>query len=336
MYFFVSEKFSSFADFLEQTANQDRQFLRSDELYKIPESVNALANSSGGWIIAGAEIDSQDNIIISGLDENIKIFRPDTQIFDSPARIIIFPVESLSWHDKPQNLNKKIFRRVEGINLISSKFYSSLMAADSLEFSRDDFPVDNISLDDESIKKFRLTVMKFHEQYKYLTHKNFLRKTFIYSGKYLTFAGALMFGDLLRIRAELNNNGQIISLESKNIWRAYSEILPRLTIKLSDRCADSFREIFINSLVHSDYNIDNHINITINSRPARVIINNPGTIRGITRNLRLQKIFSLAGIRTNGLDFIKLYDKSFKLNQDMLNLRVSATLSLEGRKIILL
>ena len=333
----MSEKFSSFADFLERTANQDRQFLRSDELYKIPESVNALANSLGGWIVAGAEIDSQENIIISGLDENIKIFRPDTQIFDSPARIIIFPVESLSWHDKPQNLDKKIFRRYEGINLISSKFYSSLMAADSLEFSRDDFPVDNnISLDDESIKNFRRTVIKFHEQYKFFDHQNFLRKSFIYSGKYLTFAGALMFGDCLRIRAELHNNSQIISLESKNIWRAYSEILPRLTLKLSDRCANSFREIFINALIHSDYNIDTHINITINSRPARVIIDNPGTIRGTARNLRLKKIFALAGIRTKGLESIKLYEPSFKLNQDMLNFRVRATLSLEGRKIILL
>ncbi len=320
----MSEKFSSFADFLQQTANQDRQFLRGDELNKIPESVNALANSLGGWVIAGAEIDSQENIIISGLDENIKIFRPDSQIFDSPAKIIIFPVKSLSWHDKPQNLNKKIFRRVEGTNLISSKFYSSLMAADSLEFSRDDFPVNNYSLDDESIKNFRRLVIKFHDEYKSLNHQNFLRKSFIYSGNYLTFAG------------ELHNKSQIISLESKNIWRAYSEILPRLTLKLSDRCADSFREIFINSLLHSDYNIDTHINITINSRPARVIIDNPGTIRGTTRNLRIQKIFSLAGIRTKGLESIKLYEPSFKLNQDMLNFRVNATLSLEGRKIILL
>ncbi len=332
----MSEKFSSFADFLQQTANQDRQFLRGDELNKIPESVNALANSLGGWVIAGAEIDSQENIIISGLDENIKIFRPDSQIFDSPAKIIIFPVNSLSWHDKPQNLNKKIFRRVEGINLISSKFYSSLMAADSLEFSRDDFPVYNFSLDDESIKNFRRIVIKSHDEYKSLNLQNFLRESFIYSGKYLTFAGALMFGDCLRIRAELHNKSQIISLESKNIWRAYSEILPRLTLKLSDRCADSFREIFINSLLHSDYNIDTHINITINSRPARVIIDNPGTIRGTTRNLRIQKIFSLAGIRTKGLESIKLYEPSFKLNQDMLNFRVNATLSLEGRKIILL
>lgn len=330
----MSAKFSSFEDFLRKTANQDRQFLRGDELYKIPESINALANSFGGWIIAGAELDTQDNIIISGLPDNTKIFRPDSQIFDSPARIIIFPVEALSWHDKPQNLHNKVFRRVEGVNLMSGRHAKILMASDSLEFSRDDFPVFD-SLDEDCIKNFRSILTNLHDEYKFLTHQEFLRRSFIYSGKHLTFAGALMFGQRLNIRAELHHT-QIISLEANNIWDAYTKILPRLTLKLSNRCADSFREIFINALVHSDYNIDNHININIISNPPRVIIDNPGTIRGNTRNLRLQKIFSLAGINTHGLDSVKLYEPSFNLRQDMLNFRVSATLSLEGRKIILL
>lgn len=249
---------------------------------KIPETVNAFANSSGGRIIC------------------------DDGSFD---------VEPLAWNKKPALLNGRVYRRIEGQNVISGLWAKSIMARDAHEFSRDDFPVENVELNERAVREFFLLTGSFD-----------LRRVGVYSGKFLTFAGALMFADLLNIRAVLDSPTEHAEIEASNIWFAYTEILPRLTSALSPKCAEAFTEMFVNALVHSDYNVDTHVNISIVPGPARVIIDNPGTIRGVVRNHRLKKIFSLfyKKPRTLGVP-------NFNLEQDMLNFRTFSTLNLEGR-----
>lgn len=293
----LSEKFSTFTEFLENTASEDRQFLSSDEFHKIPASVCAFANSCGGWLILGAEF-LDDEINFSGIPEDFNPgkFCDEFQIFTDPAKIIVSYIPQLTWHRKPQTFGGKIYRRVEGENLISGKQSGAIIITDAQEFSRDDFPVENANFDDEAMNEFREVVIKSHDEYKIFSRDEFLRRSFIFSGKHLTFAGALMFGDIMQIRAGLHYNSDIIAIEANNIWKAYRNILPRITLKLSDKCAAAVHEALINSLLHSDYNISREINITITPNPAKILIDNPGTIRGVVRNQRLMKIFDLAGI----------------------------------------
>lgn len=239
-------------------------------------------------------------------------------------------VQPLNWHDRPVIIHNRVYRRVEGENIISGRHARSIMSMDALSFSRDDFPV-KAMLDKECMNEFRDSILSLHRDYANLNRNEFFRRTYIYSGKYLTFAGALMFGKIIRVNAKVNDT----EIERYNIWRAYKDILPGLTQKLSDGCARALREAFINSLLHSDYNISRRINVTVKSRPLRAVIINPAIVRGITRNHRLEKIFMLSGISRGthkGIETIKHYAPEFKLEQDMLNFRVKATIPLEGIK----
>lgn len=328
----MSENFDSF---LDRTADDDREFLGDHELYKIPETICALANSSGGWVIAGAFHDETGELIFTGLDDSIRprmLFADyECSVFDYPARIIAAHVKVLPYNQKPKILDGKVYRRIEGINVISGKLARTIFASEALDSSRDDFPInDNILLDQKNIDEFRKLITK----YNFLPEREFLRRSFIYSGKHLTFAGALMFGNILQIRAELQHSGKIVAIESSNIWRAYSDIIPRLTCRLSSQCAASVRAALVNALLHSDYNIDKHINISIIANPPRIIIDNPGIICGSVRNKRLGKIFELAGISHGlheGLRVIKTYRPNFRLSEDLADFRVIAELELEGK-----
>ena len=166
----MSERFSDFEKFLEYTSDDDRAFLGDDELHKIPETICALENSSGGWIIAGAFYDETGELIITGLDDSIKPhtlfagYESECEVFDSPARIITAHVKSLSRYEKPKILEGKVYRRVEGVNVISGKLARSIIASDSLDSSRDDYAVDdaNINLDTKSIDEFRASITKYN------------------------------------------------------------------------------------------------------------------------------------------------------------------------------
>ncbi len=316
---------SAFAEFLERTADDDRQFIGIDDLHKIPSTVCALANSSGGWIVAGAERDINDDITITGLNDDPEKYIPAEiphEIHEF-AEIAAIYVPTLEWYRKPIVLNGQVYRRVEGENVISGKWARSVMTADALEFSRDDCPVKNITLNDNDINEF---TTKFSA----ISHDDFMRKCGVYSGKHITLAGALMFGELVNVRAVLSYSSGHAELERHNLWRAYSDILPRLTARLSGKCAAALREVFVNALLHADYNIDRHIDIAITSSPPKITITNPGTIRGTTRNYRLAKLFRLSGMSGGGMKPIYDYAPNFKLEQDMLNFRVNATITLEG------
>ena len=195
----------------------------------------------------------------------------------------------------------------------------------ALKFGGDDYPLMNAYIDPDCLNEFRERVITLHDEYKKFTAGEFLTRSYIFSGKYLTFAGALMFGNIIRVTATLNHDGKQVVIEAQNIWEAYTNLLPRLTSKLSSRCRKIYREAFINALLFSEYNINNKINVTISSKPPKVSIDYPGIITSTTRNHRLKKIFELAGIlesKHNELDIM--------LEQDTLNLRVKASFELEG------
>ena len=290
----------------------DSEIISGDDARRVPETANAFANSSGGRIICRA-------------------FEPKMPpeipyIIEADGSVYVPP---LVWHKKPSVLNGKVYRRIEGQNVISGLWAKSIMAADAHEFSRDDFPVEDVELNERAVREFTRKVFADGD----FSHGEFLRRAGVYSGKYLTFAGALMFGDILMVKAVLESPSEHAEIEASNIWFACTEILPRLTLALSPKCAEAFTEMFVNSLLHSDYNIDNHVNITIIPDPARVIIDNPGTIRGSIRNHRLQKMFDFLGIthkKLHGLDIIKKYMPNFNLEEDMLELRTISTLNIEG------
>ena len=288
-----------------------------DEIDRVPETACAFANSEGG------------EISCDGFDP-VSLIPPGVPyVREAYGSVYIPPLE---WHKKPVTFNGKVYRRIEGENVISGLFVKSIMAGDSNEASRDDFPF-SATLNEDDVDAFTARVVELHGDMRRYSRAELLRRAGVYSGKHLTFAGALMFGDIVKVSASLEYSGGLAEIEAVNIWRAYTEILPRLTFALSENCAQAFREAFINSLLHADYNVDRHITVAIQPSPPTVTFDNPGMIRWTTRNHRLAKMFELSGItggRPNGLDIIRSYMPNFKLTQDMLNIRTVSVLRLEG------
>lgn len=274
----------------------DQQFLERDELHRLPETINAMANSSGGIIT-----------------------------LEGGREIRIAPLE---WYNRPQSLNGRVWRRVEGQNVASSLWAKSVMARDAQTLSADDFPVSaDTPLNAESLESFRRVVIGQREEYSCFGRDEFLRRTGVFSGKHLTFAGALMFGECVSVRAVLNHGETHAEIEALNIWEAYTDILPRITLKLSAKCGESVHDAFAGALLHADYSLDTHITAEILANPPRIIIDYPGLIRPSVRNHRLAKIFRLAGFHT------PIYSHA---QQDMLNFRAIATIPLEGLTPIVL
>ena len=269
----------------------DTQNLGSDELSRIPECINALANSSGGIIK-----------IEGGRD---------------------IPVESLEWYEKPAILDGKVWRCIEGINVISGVWARSVMASRD---SCDDLPADDSCLHEEEIDRFRMSVLRLHPELEDFSRDEFMRRTGILSGKHITSAGALMFGESLSVHAELIHEDIHAEIEAYNIWEAYTDILPRITRTLSAKSAERVRNALINALLHSEYSLDTHINIDILSGPARIVIDSPGVITSSVRNHRLTRIANLAGITAGNLD----------AEYDMLNFRTLSTIHIEGAAPIVL
>ena len=297
-----------------------------------------MANSSGGLIILGAEREFDDEIETTGFDRaslDLNSLIPDKISFEAKnlEKVSIIKINPLPEREKPLFYDGKFYRRVENSNLISSMRSAALMARSALAVSKDDEPAMNLYIDPESLNDFYETVINLHDEYKNLPHEDFLCRTFIFSGKFLTFAGALMFGNAIRVRVILDSQDKHVEIEAQNIWDAYKNILPRLANKLSPGCSRAFREIFINALLHSDYGIGNLIEIFISSNPAKVSIINPGIMAGHVRNFRLKKIFGLSGMSIAGqcLETVKKFAPSFMLEQDMLDFRVKASLPLVGQ-----
>ena len=307
-------------------SNCDIERIIREESYRVPETACAFANSSGGRIIC----DDFDPVRL--------IPSEIPYVIEADGKIYVPP---LAWHKKPALFNGRVYRRIEGQNVISGLRSRIIMARDSNDFSKDDYPAGNITLMEKPLNEFHTRVTALNEGMKRLPRDEFLRRTGVYSGEVLTFAGALMFGDILRVRTVLDYSGGHAEISAVNIWDAYNEILPRLISPLSSKCVSALRELFVNALLHSDYYADNHINVSITSNPPKVLADNPGTIRGTIfaqRNHRIAKMFALSGITRDmkrgtlhGLDIIREYMPSFALEVDMLNFRTISSLTLEGK-----
>ncbi len=269
----------------------DTQILGRDELHRIPEYVNAMSNSSGGVI----KVDGESDIF----------------------------VEALHWYEKPIALNGRVWRRVEGVNVICGAWAKSVMACRD---SCDDFPVESVALDSDLMEDFRRAVVSKHEGYSALTHDEFLRRAGIFSGRHLTAAGALMFGEGLTIRAELRHGKLHAEIQETNIWGAYTRLLPRVTRALSAKSSGEVRNAFVKALIHAEYSLDSRIDVSILSRPARIVIDSPGVITDSVRNHRLYKLFRLAGISAG----------TICAEYDMLNFRTLSTIHIEGSTPIIL
>lgn len=351
----LTEIFSDFSEFLERTAGYDRQFLNIEEQYKLPIVMCAMANSVGGWIIFGAEEEKTDEkIIVTGLnDTEIKI--PEKNIFseeidfeffeiNNPEKILVIKVNPLIWYKRPVILSEKfVYRRVEGENLISGKRSKIQIANDSMNFSSDDFPIrdNNKTLNIKNVLEFKEILLSRNSEISRFEKDEFLKRSFIYSGKFLSNAGFLTFGEnSVLIEIKLYYKEDIIKFESHNLWQAYFNMLPRLTRYLSDDCSKALKEMFINSIIHNDYNINNFISIKIKGGPARVIIKNFGIPRtfkdgeSIFRNFRLMKIFKMIGVVNgcgSGINIIKKYQDNFKPEYNMLDFSFTASINLKPR-----
>ena len=274
----------------------DLQFIEHDELHRLPATINAMANSSGGMIT-----------------------------LEGGRQISVAPLE---WYRRPQTLNGRMWRRVEGQNVISGLWAKSIMATDAQTLSSDDFPFSaDTPLNAESLEEFRRVVLGRHEEYSCFTRDEFLRRTGIFSGKHLTFAGALMFGEAITVRAELTHGETHAEIEAHNIWSAYTDLLPRITLKLSAKCGEIVRDAFAVALLQADYTLDTHIKAEILANPPRIVIDYPGILRHTFRNHRLARIFTLAGFHT---------PTHSRAQQDMLNFRAITTIPLEGLTTIML
>ncbi len=160
----------------------------------------------------------------------------------------------------------------------------------------DDYPAENVILHEDSIDEFRKKVTALHGEYGEFPRDEFLRRTGIFSGKFLTLAGALMFGESMSVSAVLSHKVLSAEIGAVNIWGAYTEILPRLTCRLSYESAQKFRGAFMRALLNSDYSLGRNILITITSGPSEAVIDNPGILGRSGKNRRLRKIFALAGM----------------------------------------
>ena len=160
----------------------------------------------------------------------------------------------------------------------------------------DDYPAEGVILHEDGIDAFRRRVTALHGEFGEFSRDEFLRRAGVFSGKFLTLAGSLMFGEGMSVRAVLRHKGLCAEVEAVNIWGAYTEILPRLTGRLSYESAQKFRGGFVRALLNADYSLGRNILITITSGPARAVIDNPGILGKSGKNHRLRKIFALAGM----------------------------------------
>ena len=269
----------------------DMQTLSREERSRLAEYVNAMQNSSGGIIS------------VEGKGE--------------------VRVEALNWYEKPIALDGRVWRRIEGQNIISGVWAKSVMASRD---SCDDFAVDGAALRGEHVADFRRAVLRLHPELGEFTHDEFMRRTGILSGRHITSAGSLMFGGAITVRAVLAHREIHAEIEAHNIWEAYTVLLPRLTRRLSAKSAESVRAALTTSLISSDYNLDTHIHISILSSPPRIVVDSPGLITPSLRNHRLIRIARLAGI----------FAAPFEAEHDMLNFRTLSTIHIEGVEPVML
>lgn len=356
--------FSTFDEFLARTANEDRQFLTVEELPLFAPTACGMANGAGGWVVLGAEwLEEEGRAAPRGLRspdalrDQLAVDCGGGQTFSSalsvtfhvlrdPAPILLARVLPAEWHERPvcigQDYARGTWRRTEGVGFLSGVGARFRLGLDALERLKDDRPIRGMSPDDlheESVASFRSAVVRRRPEWSELSLEAFLARAQVLSGGAVTQAGHLMLGRrATRVRAEVRRgNADGEALEVRNLWKAYSDLMPRLTRSLSPACAAAFRECFVNALLHADYD-GGDVTVLLRGGPASARFKNPGLMRtqhrgeSACRNFRLMKVFQLLGAAWGdgrGLSLIRRYQPDFELQQDALELTTTAVLTLE-------
>ena len=356
----LSERFLSLEDFLERTAEADREFLPEEEVDRFPAVCCGMANGTGGWVVLGAAWDEDAPVVRglsdpSGLERRLKtaligdrMLSADTvssfRVLEAEgASLLIARVGAAEWYRRPvcvgDDYLRGVYRRIEGVDVVSGRRACFRFALDALERLRGESVVPGLTVSDlheESVASFRDAVTARRPEWKALSLEAFLARTLVLDEGDLTQAGHLLLGKKgTRVRAVfLLPSGEEEIFEVRNLWRAYADLLPRFCKGLTPACAAALHECFVNALVHAEHD-EGFVRVTGCCDAVRV--ENPGLSRSrrgesLCRNVRLMRMFQLAGAARgegHGLECLHAYSPGFELRQDLLEFVTVAELELE-------
>ena len=356
----LSGRFASLPDFLDRTAEEDREFLPEGALDRFPAVCCGMSNGVGGWIVLGAEWDEDAPVVHgvsdpSGLERRLRTVLAGERVLSADTvssfrvveaegvSLLIARVDPAEWWRRPVcvggDYTRGVYRRIEGIDVVSGKRVCFRLALDALERLRGESAVPGMTASDlheESAASFREAVTARRQEWRELSPEEFWARTLVLSDGELTRAGWLLLGKhSARVRAAFNEGTEDEEIfEVRNLWRAWSDLLPRFCAGLSGPCAAALRECFVNALVHAEHDAGS---VRLTGSGDRVRIENPGLSRSrhgesLCRNERLMRMFRLAGAASGegrGLDRVRSYRPGFELRHDFLELMTIAELDLE-------
>lgn len=334
----------------------DCAFLLEEESDRFLQVCCGMANGNGGWIIWGIREDSE--ISVQGvrnaerLENYLKAILQNQRdlswvpncsyrtVSVDTKDFLILKIEPAKWENLPVYLRQGVFRRFEGVNILSGQTIRWRMALDALESSRCDFVIPSLTageLDEDALGSFREKVTTQRTEWKGLSRSEFLKRTLVTDeNENVTCAGWLLLGKE-SARVFLIRHGDETTeevLEAKNLWSAFRLFPPLFCTTDSETTNNALQECFVNALVHAEHDAES---IRVTWEKNKVIFVNPGLPRtrtpgeSVPRNYRLMHMFKLAGIaRGNGegLGLIRKHDNAFRLVSDVLELRTLAELTI--------
>lgn len=362
----AADRFVSWPDFLERTVQEDREFLPEVAVDRFPAVCCGMANGAGGWIVLGALWDEEAPVLQgiadpSSLERRLRAALAGGRALSADSvssfrvmnaegvRLLLVRVEPAEWRLRPVCVGgdyfRGIYRRIEGVDLVSGGCARFWYARDALERLRDDLPLSGLSVSDlheESVVSFREAVTALRPRWAALSLENFLARTQVLADGSVTRAGHLLLGKRgTRVRAVLlDASGEEEIFEVRSLWKAYVDLLPRFCTGLSTACAAVLRECFVNALIHADHDAGT---IRVTGDPHTVRVENPGLPRtcrpgeSLCRNPRLMRMFRLAGVAKGegcGLTSVRADRPGFSLRQELLELVTVAELDLERAPVL--
>lgn len=346
--------------FLSDIGDADCEFLSPRELDRFPAVCCGMANGDGGWIVLGATYENDEPEVEGvadpvALEQQLRLvlrnfreisFDPvlSFQTLSSEGRKLpVVKVAPADWRKRPVRAGGVAYRRVEGVDLVSGQSMRVSMALDALEVLRDDHSLQGLSVSDLNARDasaFREAVVRRNPLWEGLSEVEFLKRTLVLDASgTLTRAGQLLLGEGEPVRAVFKGTSSE-SVHARNLWSACTDLLPRLAESVSRPCVAAIRECFLNALSHADYDAGS---VEVERGRTTLMFSNPGLPRAkapgdsVSRNYRLMRMFVLAGLahgEGRGLEFVRAFDRGFRLRRDVLELRTVAELSLEIASVI--